>query len=360
MKNSIGTSVILTLAGESHGPGVIAVLDGMAAGVKVDELSIAAQLNLRRPVNFGESARREQDEFRILSGVLDGHATGAPITFFIPNEDVRPRDYQPGPVRPSHADYPSHMKYEGFEDYRGGGQFSGRLTAGICAAGAVALDALKAKGIRVGSHILSCGGVSDRPFAEDPLKDIENLYGDHFPVLSDVAPQMREAIAAAASAGDSVGGVVQTAVTGLPAGLGEPWFGSLDGSIAAVIMSIRSVKGIEFGDGFRLAGMRGSQANDAYVFQDGQVRTLTNHGGGVAGGMSTGMPLIFSSAVKPTSSISLPQRSVNPDTHEEVTLSIKGRHDPAIVRRICPVINCMTALVICDLLALRYGTDYLR
>ena len=213
MKNSLGTSVILTLAGESHGPGIIAVLDGMAPGVRVCEESIAAQLSLRRPAGPGESARREADEFRILSGVRDGFSTGTPISIFIPNSDVHPQDYAAGAPRPSHADYPSHVKYGGFEDASGGGHFSGRLTAGICAVGAIALDALKAKGIRIGSHILSCAGVDDRPFSFDPLAEIESLEGEPFPVLSDAGPRMREAIAAAAADGDSETSTLPTATS---------------------------------------------------------------------------------------------------------------------------------------------------
>ncbi len=362
MKNSIGTSVVLTLSGESHGSGIVAILDGMAPGVPVSEEFIGRQLSLRRPCGAGETARREKDEFRIVSGVLDGHTTGAPIAILIPNEDVRSADYQSfdGLARPSHADFAAHVKYAGFEDRRGGGHFSGRITAGIVAAGAIALSALKAKGISIGTHILSCAGVSDVPFDLDPAAQIERLDGMAFPVISDVRASMEERILEARSSGDSVGGVIQTAVCGLPAGVGEPWFGSVEGVIANAMLSVGAVKGIEFGSGFALAGMKGSEANDPWCPGPDGPRTLSNHNGGVNGGITNGMPLVFSAVVKPTPSIGLPQQTVDLDGEKGATITITGRHDPAIVRRICIVATSITAIALCDLLALRFGTDYLR
>ena len=362
MKNSIGTSVILTLAGDSHGEGIIAVLDGLAPGLPVDEAFIAGQLSRRRPSGLTDTARREPDNFRILSGALNGLTTGAPLTIFIPNENVRSADYErhAGLVRPSHADYAAHVKYAGFEDPRGGGHFSGRITAGIVAAGAIVLNALKAKGIRVGTHILSCAGVQDEPFCESPAGQIDSVNSLDFPVLSDVREAMTARILEAREAGDSVGGVIQTAIDGLPAGVGEPWFGSLEGVLANAVLSIGGIKGIEFGSGFALAGMRGSEANDPFTVREGKVCTLTNHSGGVNGGISNGMPVIFNAVVKPTPSISLPQQSVNPDSLEVSGLEIHGRHDPAIVRRVCIVVTSLVGIVVADMLALRYGTDYLR
>lgn len=362
MKSTVGTIVTLTLAGESHGSEIVAVLDGIAPGIPVDEGFIASQLALRRPQGAGETSRIESDAFRIVSGVLDGHTTGAPIAIVIPNSDVRSGDYAAfaGLARPGHADYAVHARCSGFEDLRGGGHFSGRLTAGIVAAGAIALKALRAKGIRIGTHILSCAGVRDEAFALDPSSQIDRLDGLAFPVLSGVREQMEQRILEARQAGDSVGGVIQTAVTGLPAGLGEPWFASADGLIANAILSIRGVKGIEFGDGFALAGMKGSEANDAWSLTPGGPRTVTNHCGGVQGGLTNGMPLIFNAVVKPTPSVSVPQRTVSLDGSREAGIEVCGRHDPAIVRRVCVVATCMTALAVCDLLALRYGTDYLR
>ena len=362
MKNSLGKSVVLTLAGESHGPGIVAVLDGMAPGIPVSEEFIAAQLSRRRPSGAAETARREPDAFSILSGVRDGLTTGAPIAILIPNTDVRSADYAAfeGLARPSHADYAAHVKYAGFEDARGGGHFSGRITAGIVAAGAIALSALRAKGIRIGTHILSCAGVEDMPFALEPAAQIDLLETRDFPVLGDVESAMTERILAARTDGDSVGGVIQTAVDGLPAGVGEPWFGSVEGVLANALLSVGGIKGIEFGSGFALAGMRGSQANDAWRMQDDTPRTLTNHNGGVNGGISNGMPVVFNCAVKPTPSVSLPQQTIDMRTGQDANIEITGRHDPAIVRRICVVATSVTALAVCDLLALHFGTDYLR
>ena len=361
MKNSIGTSVILTLAGESHGPMICAVLDGLAPGIPVDEAYIASRLTLRRPQGPTDTARREQDAFSIVSGVFNGHTTGAPITILIPNEDVRSADYEPGLARPSHADYTAHVKYGGFEDWRGGGHFSGRITAGIVAAGAIALSALGRKGITIGTHILECAGVRDEGFSEtDSAGQIEKLQDMSFPVLSDVREAMEARILEAKAAQDSVGGILETAVCGLPAGVGEPWFGSVEGVLANAIMSIGGIKGVEFGSGFALAGMRGSEANDAFCVKDGKVLTRTNHNGGVNGGISNGMPLIFREVVKPTPSIGKPQPSVDLDSCTEAELQIRGRHDPAIVRRAGIVVSSLTAIVLCDLLAQRFGTDYLK
>lgn len=362
MKNSIGTSVILTLAGESHGSDICAILDGMAPGIPVDEAFLAAQLERRRPSTVTDTARREADAYRIVSGVKDGMTTGAPICILIPNADVRSADYDALQelARPSHADWAASAKYGGFEDRRGGGHFSGRITVGIVAAGAIALSALKARGIAIGTHILRCAGAEDRAFG-DIAADIETLNHAAFPVLDEKAGKaMCEAIAAARAEGDSVGGVLQTVITGFPVGVGEPWFGSVEGILSNAIFSLGGVKGVEFGDGFAIAGMKGSEANDGFCAQAGRILTKTNHSGGVNGGISNGMPILFQTAVKPTPSISQPQDSVNLRTGEIQKLEIKGRHDPAIVRRICPVVDALTALVLCDLLALRFGTDYLR
>ena len=363
MKNSIGTSVILTLAGESHGSMLCAILDGLAPGIPVDEQFIASRLALRRPKGPADTARREKDAFSIVSGVFEGRTTGAPITILIPNEDVRSADYERthALARPSHADYAAHIKYGGCEDWRGGGHFSGRVTAGIVAAGAIAAAALEAKGISIGTHILECAGVKDEPFnPTDPSEQVRSLQGMDFPVLSPVREAMEERILAAKGELDSVGGIVQTAVCGLPAGVGEPWFSSVEGVLANALFSIGGIKGVEFGSGFALASMKGSQANDAYSVSGGKVLTKTNHSGGVNGGISNGMPLIFSAVVKPTPSIARPQDSVDMNTGEAARLTIAGRHDPAIVRRVCIVVSSLVAIVLCDLLALRFGTDYLK
>ena len=366
MKNSIGTSVILTLAGESHGEAIVAVLDGMAPGIPVNEAFIAEQLGRRRPQGPTDTARREPDEFRIVSGVFNGFTTGAPLTVLIPNVNVRSADYEATHTlaRPSLADYTAHVKYGGFEDWRGGGHFSGRITAGIVATGAIAIDALRRKGIKIGTHILECAGVADQPFeGADPealSAQLDSIAGLDFPVLGNVREAMEARILEAKADGDSVGGIIQTAVCGLPAGVGEPWFDSLDGVLANALFSIGGIKGVEFGSGFALAGMRGSEANDSFVSKDGEVRTASNGNGGVNGGISNGMPLIFNAVVKPTPSISKAQDTIDLGSGEAAVLELKGRHDPAIVRRICVVVSSLVAIVLCDQLALRFGTDYLR
>ena len=360
MKNSFGTSVIVTLFGESHGAEIGAVLDGLAPGLPVDEAFIASQLTLRRPAGRISTARQEADPFRIVSGVFEGRTTGTPLTLLIPNADTRSEDYRRGPVRPGHADLTAFAKYHGFEDYRGGGHFSGRITAALVAAGAVVLPALKAKGVLIGTHIARCAGIDDAPFGADLVKDLENLNCLPFAVLDEGSGErMREAIADAASRGDSVGGVLETAVTGLPAGVGEPWFDTVEGVLSHALFSVPAVKGVSFGSGFALADMAGSLANDPLRIRDGRPVALTNHNGGVNGGITNGMPLLFRCAVKPTPSISLTQKTVNPQAGEETDLTISGRHDPAIVHRARVVVDSITALVLADLLALRFGTDWL-
>ena len=360
MKNSFGTSVIVTLFGESHGPEIGAVLDGLAPGLPVDAAFIASQLTLRRPAGAISTARQEADPFRIVSGVFEGRTTGTPLTILIPNADTRSEDYHRGPARPGHADLTAYSKYHGFEDYRGGGHFSGRITAALVAAGSVVLPALKAKGILIGTHIARCAGIDDAPFGADLIKDLEKLNRLPFAVLDEGSGErMREAIADTASRGDSAGGILETAVTGLPAGVGEPWFDTVEGVLSHALFSVPAVKGVSFGDGFALADMTGSRANDPLRIIDGRPATLTNHNGGVNGGITNGMPLLFRCVVKPTPSISLPQKTVNPGTGEETDLTISGRHDPAIVHRARVVVDSVTALVLADLLALRFGTDWL-
>ena len=360
MKNTFGTSVCVTLFGESHGPMIGAVLDGLAPGIPVDEAFIARRLELRRPAGRISTARQEQDKFEIVSGVFEGKTTGTPLAILIPNADTRSGDYRRGALRPGHADSTAHVKYHGFEDYRGGGHFSGRITAALVAAGAVAACALQAKGIRIGTHILRCAGIRDADFT-DPEKQIDEMNGTAFAVLDAAKGEaMRAAIEKAAQEGDSVGGVLETMITGLPAGVGEPWFDTLESQLAHALFSVPAVKGVEFGDGFALADMRGSQANDAFALRDGKTVTKTNHNGGINGGISNGMPVVFRCAVKPTPTIALPQDSVDADGTREETLTLGGRHDPAVVHRARAVVDSAAALVLCDALAMRYGTDWLN
>lgn len=362
MKNTFGESVCVTLFGESHGNAIGAILDGMAPGIRVDMDFIAHQMGLRRSVSSLSTARKEADEVEILSGIKDGITTGTPIAFMIRNEDTKSKDYESlkTVARPGHADYTAYCKYHGFSDTRGGGHFSGRITAGLVAAGAVAITALSQIGIHIGTHIAKCAGISDRDFG-DYGKDISALAEMPFAVLdTSKAEKMRTEIEAAKADGDSVGGILETAVVGLPAGVGEPWFDTLESVLAHGIFSVPAVKGVEFGKGFAFSDMRGSDANDAFLTNGNEIWTETNHNGGILGGISSGMPILFRTAIKPTPSIYKKQNTVDFIKKENAELTIHGRHDPAIIHRARVVIDSMTALILCDMLALRYGTDFLK
>lgn len=362
MKNTFGNNVSVTLFGESHGEAIGAVIDGLAPGIKVDEDFIRHQLSLRRPAGTISTARVEKDGFSIVSGVFEGYTTGTPVCIIIPNENKQSRDYAKTKdlARPGHADYTAECKYHGFQDYRGGGHFSGRVTAAVVAAGAIAIDALKNKGIFIGTHVKSLASVSDREFGGDLLADINKLNEMTFATLDERAGEaMREEIKKAKADLDSVGGVLETAIVGLGAGIGEPWFDSIESLISHAMFSIPAVKGVEFGDGFALSGMRGSEANDGFRMENGKVVTLTNHNGGINGGISNGMPIVFRCAVKPTPSIYKEQKTVDMKKCEDASIALEGRHDPAIVHRARVVVDSMTALTLCDLLATRFGTDWL-
>ena len=360
MKNTFGQAVALTLFGESHGPAVGAVLDGLAPGLPVDEALIRRQLSRRRPSTALDTPRQEPDHYQILSGVYQGRTTGSPLTIIIPNEDTRSGDYTYGLARPSHADYAAYCKYHGYEDWRGGGHFSGRVTAPLVAAGAILLSALSGAGITIGTHILRCGDAWDRPFAENAATDAAALQTAAFPTLTQEAAQaISRAILQAGERQDSVGGITQTAVCGLPAGIGEPWFDSVEGLLSHAVFSIGGIKGIEFGSGFSAVSGYGSAFNDPFRMAHRRVVTATNHNGGINGGITNGMDVVFQCAVKPTPSIGQPQQTVDFLRGEDAVLAVQGRHDPAIIRRVCPVLDSVTALVLCDLLTQRFGTDYL-
>lgn len=361
MKNTFGQSVAVTLFGESHGAEIGAVLDGIAPGVAVDEAYIAAKLAQRRPTGNISTARRETDAFRIVSGVFNGYTTGTPICILIPNGDTRSSDYEAtrALARPSHADYTAYCKYHGFEDYRGGGHFSGRLTAALVAAGAIVRSALKEKGVRIGTHVARCAGIDDRAFGEIE-GDLDFLETAEFAALDKTqGEKMKAAIAAAAADGDSVGGILESVVTGIPAGVGEPWFDSVESLLSHALFSIPAVKGVSFGDGFALADLRGSEANDPFRMENGGICTTTNRSGGINGGITNGMPLRISVAVRPTPTIAKEQDTVDFLRKKEAKIATRGRHDPAIVHRARAVQDAMIALTIADLLAMRYGTDFL-
>ncbi|MBE6738702.1 MAG: chorismate synthase [Ruminococcaceae bacterium] len=362
MKNVYGHNLTVTLFGESHGQAIGAVIDGIASGIKVDEDFIKSQLSLRRPSGSISTARSEEDNFKILSGVFGGVTTGTPICIVIENQNTVSKDYSDieGKARPSHADFAAFMKYGGYEDYRGGGHFSGRITAAIVAAGAIIISALKAKGVLIGTHIKECAGIADKNF-DNITDDIELLNTKEFAVLSDEkGEKMKENILKAKEEGDSVGGILETMVIGMPAGVGEPWFQTIEGMLSLGLFSIPAVKGVEFGMGFAFADMKGSEANDCFNSENGEIKTLTNNNGGINGGITNGMPINFSTVIKPTPSIAKPQQTVDFKNNENVTLSIKGRHDPCIVHRARVVVDSMTALTLADFLVGRYGTDWLR
>lgn len=358
MKNTFGNNVSVTLFGESHGAYIGAVLDGLGAGIPVDESFIKDQLTKRRPSEKTDTPRVEADNFIIASGVFEGKTTGSPISIIIPNENTKSKDYEKTRYfpRPSHADYTAEVKYGGNQDYRGGGHFSGRITAALVAVGAVCISALKNLNIHIGTHILKCGGASDRAF-ENFESDIQSLESKVFPTLSDVDGKMIEKIIEAKNNLDSIGGITQTAVCGLPVGIGDPWFDSVESVISHALFGVGGIKGIEFGLGFGFADYLGSEVNDAICFDGEKVVTKTNNNGGINGGITNGMPIIFNCAVKPTPSISKEQDSIDIRTNENVKMKIEGRHDPAIIRRICPVINSVTAIALCDLVVTTYGQD---
>ena len=362
MKNTFGTSVAVTLFGESHGEYIGAVIDGLAPGLDVDQDYINHMLDLRRPSGKISTSRQEKDAFKMVSGVVNGKTTGTPLTILIPNENVKSGDYAEmrTVLRPSHADYTAECKYHGFQDSRGGGHFSGRITAALVAAGAILKGALEKKGIYIGTHVKKCAGISDRDF-KDPMQDIQHLSQKTFAVLEEAcASEMTSAIEKAAEEGDSVGGVLETLVVGMPEGVGEPWFDSVESMLSHMMFSIPAVKGVEFGAGFKFSDMKGSEANDPFVLKDGKIATLTNNNGGINGGITNGMPILFRTAIKPTPTIFKPQNTVDIKENIETVLVPKGRHDPAIVHRARVVQDAATAIVLCDALALRLGTDWLK
>ena len=361
MKNVFGNAITVTLFGESHGDMIGAVLDGLAPGIAIDYEYIDKKLAMRRPSGKISTARVEADKYNIVSGVYNGYTTGTPLTLLIENTNTKSSDYSALKYkpRPGHADYTAEVKYHGYQDPRGGGHFSGRVTAALVAVGAILTSALSKKGITIGTHISSIGSVTDRGF-EDLCRDIEILDSKLFPVLSDESGEkMTALIESVASEGDSIGGVLETAIIGMPAGVGEPWFDSVESRLSHIIFSVPGIKGVEFGDGFAMTTMRGSEANDAFATDGDKVSTVTNHNGGINGGITNGMPIIMRAAVKPTPSIFKEQATVDLREMKNDTLSLRGRHDPCIVHRARAVIDAVAAIAIADMLTERYGTDAL-
>ncbi len=357
MGSVFGSKLKISIFGESHGAAIGVVIDGLPAGETIDLDEVNRQMQRRAPGGDKTATpRKEADAPEILSGMLGDKTTGAPLCAVIRNTNTRSADY--GNImsapRPAHSDYAAHVRYGGANDVRGGGHFSGRLTANIVFAGAVCRQILKRKGVDIAAHIYSIGNVLDTPFDPTfiPPELIERLNGEKFALVDpSIEEKMREAVGEAHAKGDSIGGVVECAVAGLPAGIGEPMFGGVENVIAAAVFGVPAVKGVEFGSGFAGSALLGSQNNDEFYFdENGAVRTRTNNHGGALGGITSGMPIVFRAAVKPTPSISIEQKTVDLQNGCDTTLSIKGRHDPCIVPRAVPVIESAAAVAVMNLI----------
>ena len=364
MKSTFGQNLTISLFGESHGTAIGCVLDGFPSGMKIDVDFLNAQMDKRRAQGSISTARREADQVKFVSGVKNGVTCGTPICLMIENTSQHSKDYSKmrNIARPSHADYTAEIKYGGYQDADGGGHFSGRLTAPLVAAGALCLQLLKEKGITIGSHLYQMKNIKDDAFdAFDPAAQIDLCNQKVFSVLNEDAEKaMVECIEQARAAKDSVGAVLETAIAGLPVGIGNPYFHSLESVLSHLMFSVGGVKGIEFGSGFDFALMNGSKANDAFEIKESKVVTTTNHNGGINGGISNGMPVIFKTVIKPTPSIYQVQKTVDFKAMENVDFEIEGRHDPCIAHRARVVIDSLTAFAVVDLMMSRsIETDWM-
>ena len=352
MSSTYGQTLKLSIFGQSHGAAIGMTLDGVPAGLPVDFEKLQRFLDRRAPGQHDFSTpRKEADAPEFLSGIVNGYTCGAPIAAIIRNTNTRSKDYESlkDCPRPGHADLTAQMKYNGYQDAAGGGHFSGRLTAPLCIAGGLCLQWLEQLGVRIGAHITICAGIADDPIFLDWANPQLDLIQKDFPVLNpEAGRRMREEIAKAKSEGDSVGGLIECIAAGVPAGLGDPMFGGMENRIAQIVYGIPAIKGLEFGTGFSGSYLRGSQNNDSYYVQDGKVLSPKNYAGGILGGITNGMPVVFQVAVKPTPSISLPQQTVSLSRGETCELQIKGRHDPCIVPRAVPVVEAAAAIAIFD------------
>ncbi len=353
MSSFFGQHLRLSLFGQSHGEAIGITMDGFPAGMPIDMARVMAEMRRRAP---GQSSlttpRKEADMPEILSGVLEGRTTGQPICAIIRNTNTRSADYGPGVdlLRPGHADYTGHVRYFGFEDWRGGGHFSGRLTAPVVFAGALCSQWLEKQGVGIISHIQQLGSVKDASLMDTPAADAAALKAMHLPcILPGISQAMEEEALRAAREQDSIGGVIECMISGLPAGLGAPFFDSVESVLSHLLFAIPAVKGVEFGEGFGFATLRGSQANDPFRMEDGRVVTASNHSGGVQGGITNGMPVVFRCAVRATPSIGQPQETVSLQKGENARISIHGRHDPCILPRAVPVVEAVAAIGMMEL-----------
>lgn len=353
MGSVFGKKLKISLFGESHGNGIGVVIDGFPAGISIDMDRVQQEMNRRRPGGKLATPRKEADQVEILSGMLENCTTGAPIGAIIRNTNQHSSDYSRhyDIPRPSHSDYPAWVKYQGNHDIRGGGHFSARITAPLVFAGALCQQYLLQKGIRIAAHLYAVKEFVDDALSTMEYENYENLKQKEFPVLNDAAgATMQAVIADAREQGDSVGGIIECGIYGFPAGIGDPFFDSLESTISHMMFSVPAVKGVEFGDGFAMAEAYGSENNDCYQLKDGKIVTKTNHAGGICGGISTGMPILFRTVLKPTASIYLPQKTLNIATGEETDLQIQGRHDPCVAVRGVPVIEAAAAIAAMDAL----------
>ena len=353
MSSMTGKNIKISVFGQSHSAGIGVVIDGLPSGFNIDMKRVLSFMARRAPGrNTMSTARKEADLPEIISGTVNDTTCGAPLCAVIKNTDTRSQDY--GNLkdcpRPSHADYAAFVRYGGFNDVAGGGHFSGRLTAPLCFAGAVCLQILESKNVKIKSHIYSIAGIHDTPFDLVNITD-ENIAKKDFPVIDDESGEkMQRAILEAKSQADSVGGIIECAVTGVKAGIGNPMFDGIENIIAKNIFGVPAVKGIEFGNGFAATSLKGSENNDSYRIDNGKIVTETNNSGGVTGGITTGMPIVFRAAIKPTPSIGKEQKSVSLSKKENTPLVIHGRHVPCIVQRAVPVIEAVTAISVLDIM----------
>lgn len=360
--STYGTNIKVSLFGESHGRGIGITIHNLPAGIELDLQEIERQLLLRRPKSNLSTPRQEQDSYEFISGYFNGKTTGSPLTIIIYNNDTRSRDYDPNTLRPSHADYAAHIKYNGFQDYRGGGHFSGRITAPLMILGSIAKQILAKKNIVIGSHINSIKDVSENSFIEfEPTRDIlKTLLLSDFPTLdSSKAEDFKNIILTAKDNHDSVGGTVETCILGIDGGYGDPFFDSIESTLSHLLFSVPAVKGVSFGLGFDITTKYGSEVNDPFIVEKGLIKTSKNNSGGIQGGITNGMPIIFKTAIKPTASIGKAQNTVNIESKEEVILELQGRHDPCIVHRVIHVINAITAYGVLEAIARREGTTWM-
>ena len=356
MSGMWGNKLKVSIFGESHGVGIGITIDGLPSGFEINMNEILKEMARRAPGKSKLStARRETDSPEILSGYFEGKTTGTPLCAIIRNGDQHSKDYGKlkDLMRPGHADYPGNIRYNGFNDYRGGGHFSGRITAPLVFAGAICKQILESHGIFIGSHVKSIGEVEDKSFSEVELTKelLDNLKTKELPLLfSDKEALMRETVLKAKTDLDSVGGTIECTVLGMNPGIGNPFFDSVESTLAHLMFSVPAVKGIEFGKGFEMTKLRGSDCNDEYYYDGDKVKTYTNNNGGITGGITNGMPILFKVGIKPTASIAKKQRTINIDEKKDAELEIHGRHDPCIVQRAVPVIEAVTAIGILDLI----------